>query len=85
MQWCVMHGMQYVMHGMPKGRRDAEAAEVAELWRRKNTSGMSFALDIALSFEAIWQNSSTSVLAQKTIKMHYNKWRMKNEEWRMKN
>ena len=35
----------------------------------KNTSGMSFALDIALSFEAIWQNSSTSVLAQKLIKM----------------
>ena len=40
-------------------RRDAE----------KNTSGMSFALAIALSFEAIGQSSSSSVLAQKLIEM----------------
>jgi hypothetical protein len=30
---------------------------------------MRFALTIALSFEAIWQISSTSVLAQKLIEM----------------
>ena len=35
------------MHVTPKGRRDAEDAVVAEPWRNKYTSGMSFALTIA--------------------------------------
>ena len=54
------------MHVTPKGRRDAEAQSCDAI---KYTSGMSFALAIALSFEAIRQTSSSSVLAKKLIKM----------------
>ncbi len=69
-----------VMYETPKGRRDAEDAEVAEQCHRRNTSGMNFALAIALSFEAIWQTSSTSVLAQKSNEMRRRRTRfLKNE------
>ena len=59
----------YVMHVTPKVRRGAETLRPQSCDAIKYTSGMSFALAIALSFEAIGQISSSSVLAKKLIKM----------------